>query len=289
MPFYRRRWENTGLDPGVLRGVEDLERIPLLSAREARAAINGSELVARGVDRDALPSFPSSGSSGGPLEVGGPVEQRLWRAVALRTWLEHGTAGPTSPFSSTRSRPLPTPCSGSACPGRSGSPPASSRTRVERILSASPEVLAGTPTALRRLARALDGRRPAPRIVFSQGASRPATVTMVERVFGTTPVGLYGLTEVGYVGWQCERRGGYHLNADAFLVEVLRDGGRTAGRLGDLVVTDLRGRTAPLIRYRTGDLATAGDGPCPCGRALPLLRSWRAGRGMRSGRRTVGW
>jgi len=39
------------------------------------------------------------------------------------------------------------------------------------------------------------------------------------------------------------------------------------------VVTDLRGRTMPLLRYDTGDLAIAATGPCSCGRRLPLVGS----------------
>jgi phenylacetate-CoA ligase len=37
------------------------------------------------------------------------------------------------------------------------------------------------------------------------------------------------------------------------------------------VITDLRGRTMPLLRYDTGDLALAAETPCECGRPLPLL------------------
>ena len=99
---------------------------------------------------------------------------------------------------------------------------------MERILSASPEGPGGHPygaaTAGPRRWTA-GGVPPTDRLLAGE-LPAATIVTMVERVFGTTPVGLYGLTEVGYVGWQCERRGGYHLNADAFLVEVLRDGGR---------------------------------------------------------------
>jgi phenylacetate-CoA ligase len=114
-----------------------------------------------------------------------------------------------------------------------------------------------------------------PCIVFLQGELVDrASAGLIERVLGTPPVGLYGLTELGYAAWQCERRAGYHVNAETCIVEVLRHG-RPAqpGELGEVVATNLSGRTAPLLRYRTGDLAVAADGPCPCGRTLPLLRS----------------
>jgi phenylacetate-CoA ligase len=37
------------------------------------------------------------------------------------------------------------------------------------------------------------------------------------------------------------------------------------------VITDLRNRVFPLIRYRTGDRGALREEPCPCGRSLPLM------------------
>src|SRR5262249_6225114 len=57
-------------------------------------------------------------------------------------------------------------------------------------------------------------------------------------------------------------------------VEVLGDDGNPTpeGEEGNVVVTDLYNYGMPFIRYRTGDRAVAGPGPCPCGRGLPLLQ-----------------
>jgi phenylacetate-CoA ligase len=96
----------------------------------------------------------------------------------------------------------------------------------------------------------------------------------VYATLGTDPVSRYGITEIGFVAWQCERREGFHVNAEAYLVEVVRDGRPAApGEVGALVVTDVWGRARPLLRYDTGDLAVAGDGNCPCGRSLPAIAS----------------
>lgn len=40
---------------------------------------------------------------------------------------------------------------------------------------------------------------------------------------------------------------------------------------GELVVTNLVGMVMPIIRYRTGDIVTLSDVPCPCGRTLGSL------------------
>lgn len=38
---------------------------------------------------------------------------------------------------------------------------------------------------------------------------------------------------------------------------------------GEVVITDLTNFTAPLIRYRTGDLALCSSSDCACGLARP--------------------
>lgn len=254
--------------PGT-RGIADLERIPILDAQGARAILDGAR---------ARRTYSTSGSAGAPLTVPrGAVEQRLWRTTGLRVWLEHGFrwTDVTLRFDTQ------------AAPGHGLQRLGISRTiwvsnelqvaeRVDRLLAARPEIVVGTPTVLRRVCAELERRgipSLAPRIVFSQGELLDrATAAAVERTLGVPPVELYGLTELGYVAWQCPHRDALHVNAEAFLVELIHDD-RPArpGEIGRVVVTDLRGRTAPLIRYDTGDLARAADGPCACGREDHVL------------------
>jgi phenylacetate-CoA ligase len=269
LPFYRELWAQRGFDAASFGGLADLARLPVVSAEAARSALE------RVTSRDR---YATSGSSGRPLSVPrSAAEQRAWRAVGLRIWLEHGYrwSDVTLRFDSQAAPPHPLQRLGL------------SRTRwilnelplgerVDELLTAGARVVVGTPTVLRQVCAALEslGVRPRPpRIVFVQGEVCDArTRALIARVLGIEPVELYGLTEVGYVAWQCERREGLHVNADAYVAEVLHDGVPVApGQVGRVVVTDLRGRTMPLLRYDTGDLARAADGPCRCGRPLPLL------------------
>ena len=121
---------------------------------------------------------------------------------------------------------------------------------VRRLQEVRPDVVVGTPTILRGVCKAWNDSPPRPRIVFSQGEVLDAgTRATIERVFEASPVDLYGLTELGYVAWQCELRDALHVNTAAFLVEVLRDERPAApGELGRVLVTDLRGRLMPLLR-----------------------------------------
>jgi phenylacetate-coenzyme A ligase PaaK-like adenylate-forming protein len=149
---------------------------------------------------------------------------------------------------------------------------------------------------LRRIGRAVTGRRSAairPEIVVCHGEILDAGTRAVLRdAFGSDPIGAYGMTELGYIGWQCEKRRAFHVNAEFFAVEVLCDGVAAApGTLGNVVITALRSRTMPLLRYDTGDLSVAGAQPCDCACTLPTLNpiEGRANRTIRlpDGRRVT--
>jgi phenylacetate-CoA ligase len=82
----------------------------------------------------------------------------------------------------------------------------------------------------------------------------------------------YGCEEVGLIACQCERHEGLHVNGDGVYVEILRYGRPAApGEPGSVVVTDLRNRAMPLIRYQVGDVANWAGRACSCGRGFPLL------------------
>jgi phenylacetate-CoA ligase len=43
--------------------------------------------------------------------------------------------------------------------------------------------------------------------------------------------------------------------------------------MSEIVGTGLHKMVMPFLRYKTGDLAADGSGPCPCGRKHPLISS----------------
>ena len=85
----------------------------------------------------------------------------------------------------------------------------------------------------------------------------------------------WGMTETGYGGGvQCGAREGYHLRDDDLLIEVLDPQTGVPvkdGEYGELVLTPLRRRGMPLLRYRTGDLGRMLTEPCGCGCLKPRL------------------
>ncbi len=99
----------------------------------------------------------------------------------------------------------------------------------------------------------------------------------IERALGLAAVDIYGLSEVmgPGVSAEClEGRDGAHVNEDHFLVEAVdpETGAAVAdGELGELVFTTLTKEALPLLRYRTGDLASLTREPCACGRTFARM------------------
>jgi phenylacetate-CoA ligase len=88
----------------------------------------------------------------------------------------------------------------------------------------------------------------------------------------------YGLSEVmgpGVAG-ECLERNGLHINEDHFYVEVIDPetlGPVPVGEVGELVITTLTKEAFPVIRFRTRDLTRLMTEPCPCGRkTMRMLR-----------------
>jgi phenylacetate-CoA ligase len=88
-----------------------------------------------------------------------------------------------------------------------------------------------------------------------------------------------GIGDIGPSLWgECEAQDGMHLGARGFVHAELIDPESGAalelddGATGELVLTHLRHRAAPLLRFRTRDHVRVGTTRCPCGRTSPRLR-----------------
>jgi phenylacetate-CoA ligase len=99
----------------------------------------------------------------------------------------------------------------------------------------------------------------------------------IERALALTALDIYGLSEVigPGVSAEClEARDGAHVNEDHFLVEVVDPGSGDAvpdGEVGELVFTTLTKEALPLLRYRSGDLASVTRERCACGRTFARM------------------
>jgi phenylacetate-CoA ligase len=93
---------------------------------------------------------------------------------------------------------------------------------------------------------------------------------------GHVCVGTYGSSETGTIAVTCEHSQ-LHLQMQSYILELIDDQGIRlidgSADSGELVVTTLDLISRPLLRYRTGDLIEVDGGQCPCGLALPVIRT----------------
>ncbi|MBO0774269.1 MAG: phenylacetate--CoA ligase, partial [Actinobacteria bacterium] len=96
----------------------------------------------------------------------------------------------------------------------------------------------------------------------------------IEDLLGLRALDVYGLSEVIGPGVACEcleAADGLHVNEDHFLAEAVDPATGTPvpdGTPGELVFSSLTRQALPLLRYRTGDIASLRREDCPCGRTL---------------------
>ncbi|HUU89948.1 MAG TPA: phenylacetate--CoA ligase family protein [Phycisphaerae bacterium] len=91
---------------------------------------------------------------------------------------------------------------------------------------------------------------------------------IIREAFDLPVYDSYGLREAGLVSHECDRET-MHTNDEHLILETVDPQTLEAtGGEGELVVTSLISRVMPVIRYRTGDIVTLSDEPCPCGRRL---------------------
>src|SRR3954471_14305912 len=96
----------------------------------------------------------------------------------------------------------------------------------------------------------------------------------LEQLLPVKALDVYGLSEVigPGVATECiEAQSGLHVNEDHFLVEAIDPANGQAvddGTPGELVFTTPTKQALPLLRYRSGDIASLHRDRCACGRTL---------------------
>lgn len=83
----------------------------------------------------------------------------------------------------------------------------------------------------------------------------------------------YASTEMATAFSECTAQQGGHLNPELLFLEVLDEEGNQVqnGEAGEVVITTLGVEGAPVVRYKTGDIATYWSEPCSCGLDTPRL------------------
>lgn len=110
-----------------------------------------------------------------------------------------------------------------------------------------------------------------PYAISSAETLYPENRKLIEHTLNTEVFDRYGSREVGNVAHECSEHKGLHINAETYIVEVVKD--NVKDKKGHLFVTNLSNFAMPFIRYDTEDYAVASTKKCACGRGLPLLES----------------
>ena len=111
------------------------------------------------------------------------------------------------------------------------------------------------------------------------GGGEPGFRAALEAGWGARVTEAMGIGDIHVSLWgECEHQDGMHLGGHGFVHPELIDPESGAalpmedGATGELVLSHLRHRAAPLLRFRTRDHVEVRATPCPCGRSGPRVR-----------------
>ena len=290
VPYYRETMRKLALGPGDIRTEADLARLPLIEREQVQR--DPEYFVSRAHPLDSYLNLRSGGSTAEPVTVfrhplslfeGAAINERL-RSLIVRLagrrlrFSELLIVLPDSPGGSRDafdSRSL-LPSSLRVARDRLSilTPPSEAAAALDEL---RPDVLATYGSYLEALFAHLEatGARVAlPKVAaFSSDGLSDAARRLITGL-GVHVLGAYRAIEAPWVGFECERHRGYHLNVDLSPVRIVdRDGDDVAeGEGGEVVSSDLTsvGGTI-LLNYRLGDIAARLPDRCECGRNLPLI------------------
>lgn len=281
-PFYRRRL--AGLDPPLELTTDQFRQIPPLTRSDV--VMSASEILVPG--RWGMgPRRRSGGSSGRSVGIPLTTSAYCWYIAGtwrgLRWWgadftdrgavlLGSGSAGLQG--LAVRAKDwvmnwLRLPVDDSL-----GHRSTEMLARLERF---GPTFIYGYPSAVHRLSQTVRARgwRPSGRLKVIILTGEPVYAFQrraIEEMFQCPAVEEYGNGEVGSMAFECPERRLLHVTTENVYVETVPIESPVQDDVGRVLVTQLRNRIFPLIRYEIGDAGVLGPAPCACGRGLPTLR-----------------
>jgi phenylacetate-CoA ligase len=285
IPYYRKLFDQRGVNPSLIRTVDDLPLLPL-TKRDDIAALTTDEYTDPSADLARCFRHQTSGSSGKPLTLymrSAELKYRqlllgrvLWRAVSTFPPIRIAEFGRVMVPGRRIIKRIPGLLTIIKPPGQ-----AHPSEQFRWLETYRPQIVEGFPTVLEILARfCVDEavRPPKPRVIVSRGETLfPDVRQLLEEVFRTRVMDLYSCQEMGNVAWQCPVDPSLmHINQDGCIVEVVDDQGEPVekGKVGLITLTNLFNYTTPFIRYVIGDrgrLLPDASAPCACGARGPSM------------------
>jgi phenylacetate-CoA ligase len=283
VPFHRERWMAMKLKPGDIRSLDDIRKLPFTVRADFKAAYPYG-LFALPLEK-VIRVHSSSGTISNPTVVGySRGDLSTWSELCARVAVAGGarshdvaqiafeyglTTGGFGMHAGLERVGV------TVIPASVGN----THRQLQIMRDFETTVLVGTPSYVMHLTDvALESGYDLGKLKLRVGllGSEPwtnQTRTELERRTGMSASDIYGVSEVigPGISYECFNKDGLHVNEDHFLVEVVDPTtGEPVpeGKEGELVFTSLTKEAVPVIRYRTGDLASISYRPCACGRVF---------------------
>ena len=270
-------------------GLADIAELPLTEKEELRATLTpgnpfGAHLCAH--PSEFVRIYSTSGTTGTPSYIpltAGDLEN--WVTGSARSYAASGVRPGRRIVTTYNAGPF---VAGAALDaferiGLSHIPVGTGNT--ERLVRAvellKPEAVVLTPSYAAYLLERDFDRSSVERVLVAgePGGGEPAFRAKLEEGWGAKVTEAMGIGDIGPSLWgECEEQDGMHLGARGFVHAELIDPETGAsvdvddGASGELVLTHVRHRAAPLLRFRTRDHVHVRTSPCACGRTAPRVR-----------------
>lgn len=283
--YYRKKMQAVGLEPGDIRGIEDLEKLPFTTKDDLRDTYPFGMFA---VPNSQITRIHASSRTTGKATVVGYTRRdiEVWSECVARCITMAGlgqndiiqvaygyglfTGGLGAHYGAEKMGATVVPMS-----------TGNTKKLVTMMVDFGATGIMCTPSYLLHIAETIEemGVKDQIRLKASINGAEPWTEKMrgqIEKQLGIHAHDIYGLSEImgPGVAADCSFHRGLHIQEDHFLPEIvdqntlkpLRD-----GMTGELVISTLTKEGLPLIRYRTKDLTSLDHGPCECGRTTARI------------------
>ncbi|MES3000877.1 MAG: hypothetical protein V4787_09305 [Pseudomonadota bacterium] len=289
VPFYQLHWGKAGMEPGDIRGLDDLAKIPPYSVDDLRASIErnppwgdywGVELA----DGAKMPLVlqTSGGTTGFPRPmIYSPRDREIMAIMGGRRLLMQGVR-PGDLVQLTLSMGLTNAgmmareyiwkYTGAIALTTGSGASTSTRRQIELARHWKTTVLTGIASYLRHMGLVardemdIDPRSLGIRLLLC--GLGPDSRESLEELWGATVLQQYGSNESGMLASECPEKHGLHIHEDGYFLEIVdadTNAAVGAGERGNIFTTCLYKYAAPVIRFNTNDVSAFCTDACPCG------------------------
>ena len=286
--FYREKMDALGLEPGDIRGIEDITKLPFTTKEDLR---NNYPFGLLAVPQSKIARVQGTSGTTGKLTLASYTQKDVdvWGECVARALTMAGLTEEDKLhvcygyglFTGGMGLDL-----GARALGCMAIPMSSGNTQRQLMCMEDfgATAFACTPSYALYLAEAAQEAGIVDRLQLKAGinGAEPWTDEMrlkIESILNVNCFDIYGLCGVTGPGvaMDCIHHKGLHVYEDYFYPEVLNPADHSPcadGETGELVFTTLAKEGMPLIRYRTKDLTSIDHSPCACGRTLPRIQKF---------------